>query len=117
MRYTEAKLSGIAEELIFDIDRETVDFRPNYDGSHDEPKVLPAKLPNLLLNGTLGIAVGMATNMPPHNLTEVCDGIVALIENPDIEIDDLVKIIPGPDFPTGGIIYNSERHQAGLRHR
>jgi DNA gyrase subunit A len=106
MRYTEAKLSGIAEELIFDIDRETVDFRPNYDGFHDEPKVLPAKLPNLLLNGTLGIAVGMATNMPPHNLTEVCDGIAALIENPDIEIDDLVKIIPGPDFPTGGIIYN-----------
>jgi DNA gyrase subunit A len=106
MRYTEAKLSGIAEELIFDIDRETVDFRPNYDGSHDEPKVLPAKLPNLLLNGTLGIAVGMATNMPPHNLTEVCDGIAALIENPDIEIDDLVKIIPGPDFPTAGIIYN-----------
>lgn len=106
MRYTEAKLSGIAEELIFDIDRETVDFRPNYDGSHDEPKVLPAKLPNLLLNGTLGIAVGMATNMPPHNLTEVCDGITALIENPDIEIDELVKVIPGPDFPTGGIIYN-----------
>ena len=106
MRYTEAKLSGIAEELIFDIDRETVDFRPNYDGSHDEPKVLPAKLPNLLLNGTLGIAVGMATNMPPHNLTEVCDGIAALIENPEIEIDDLVKIIPGPDFPTAGIIYN-----------
>jgi DNA gyrase subunit A len=106
MRYTEAKLSGIAEELIFDIDRETVDFRPNYDGSHDEPKVLPAKLPNLLLNGTLGIAVGMATNMPPHNLSEVCDGITALIENPDIEIDELVKIIPGPDFPTAGIIYN-----------
>jgi len=106
MRYTEAKLSGIAEELIFDIDRETVDFRPNYDGSHEEPKVLPAKLPNLLLNGTLGIAVGMATNIPPHNLTEVCDAINALIENPDIEIDELVKIIPGPDFPTGGIIYN-----------
>lgn len=105
-RYTEAKLSGIAEELIFDIDRETVDFRPNYDGSHDEPKVLPGKLPNLLLNGTVGIAVGMATNMPPHNLTEVCSGIEALIENPDIEIDELVKIIPGPDFPTGGIIYN-----------
>ncbi len=108
MRYTEAKLSGIAEELIFDIDRETVDFRPNYDGSHEEPKVLPAKLPNLLLNGTLGIAVGMATNMPPHNLTEVCEGIMALIENPDIELDDLVKIIPGPDFPTGGIIYNKQ---------
>ncbi len=106
MRYTEAKLSGIAEELIFDIDRNTVDFRPNYDGSHDEPKVLPAKLPNLILNGTLGIAVGMATNIPPHNLTEVCDGIMALIENPDLDLDELVKIIPGPDFPTGGLIYN-----------
>jgi DNA gyrase subunit A len=106
MRYTEAKLSGIAEELLFDIDRDTVDFRPNYDGSHDEPKVLPSKIPNLLLNGTLGIAVGMATNIPPHNLTEVCDGISALIEDPDISIDDLVKIIPGPDFPTGGIIYD-----------
>ncbi len=106
MRYTEAKLSGIAEEMLFDIDKNTVDFRPNYDGSHQEPKVLPAKLPNLLLNGTLGIAVGMATNIPPHNLTEVCQGIEALIENPDIEIDELVKMIPGPDFPTGGIIYD-----------
>ncbi len=106
MRYTEAKLSGIAEELLFDIDKNTVDFRPNYDGSHDEPKVLPSKIPNLLLNGTLGIAVGMATNIPPHNLTEVCNGISALIEDPDISIDDLVKIIPGPDFPTGGIIYD-----------
>ncbi|MCC6563679.1 DNA gyrase subunit A [Candidatus Uhrbacteria bacterium] len=105
-RYTEAKLSGIAEELLFDIDKNTVDFRPNYDGSHDEPKVLPSKIPNLLLNGTVGIAVGMATNIPPHNLTEVCDGISALIEDPDISIDDLVKIIPGPDFPTGGIIYD-----------
>ncbi|MCK9361416.1 DNA gyrase subunit A [Patescibacteria group bacterium] len=105
-RYTEAKLSGIAEELLFDIDKNTVDFRPNYDGSHDEPKVLPSKIPNLLLNGTVGIAVGMATNIPPHNLTEVCDGISALIADPDISIDDLVKIIPGPDFPTGGIIYD-----------
>ncbi len=112
-RYTEAKLSGIAEELLFDIDKNTVDFRPNYDGSHDEPKVLPSKIPNLLLNGTVGIAVGMATNIPPHNLTEVCDGISALIEDPDISIDDLVKIIPGPDFPTGGIIYDkSEIKQA-----
>jgi DNA gyrase subunit A len=108
MRYTEAKLSGIAEELMFDIDKDTVDFRPNYDGSHDEPKVLPSKLPNLVLNGTLGIAVGMATNIPPHNLTEVCDGISAIIEDPDISIDDLVKIIPGPDFPTGGIIYDKQ---------
>ncbi|MCR4256530.1 MAG: DNA gyrase subunit A [Candidatus Uhrbacteria bacterium] len=105
-RYTEAKLSGIAEELLFDIDKNTVDFRPNYDGSHDEPKVLPSKIPNLLLNGTLGIAVGMATNIPPHNLTEVCNGISAIIEDPEISIEDLVKIIPGPDFPTGGIIYD-----------
>jgi DNA gyrase subunit A len=105
-RYTEAKLSPIAEEMLFDIDKETVDFRPNYDGSHDEPRVLPGKLPNLILNGTLGIAVGMATNIPPHNLTEVCNGIVALIEDGDISIEDLVKIIPGPDFPTGGIIYD-----------
>ncbi|MEK7473565.1 MAG: DNA gyrase subunit A [Patescibacteria group bacterium] len=106
MRYTEAKLSGIAEELLFDIDKSTVDFRPNYDGSHNEPKVLPAMIPNLLLNGTVGIAVGMATNIPPHNLTEICDGISAVIENPEISVDDLVKIIPGPDFPTGGIIYH-----------
>lgn len=105
-RYTEAKLSPIAEEMLFDIDKRTVDFRPNYDGSHDEPRVLPGKLPNLVLNGTLGIAVGMATNIPPHNLTEVCNGIIALIEDADISIEDLVKIIPGPDFPTGGIIYD-----------
>ena len=106
MRYTEAKLTSIAEELLMDIDRETVDFRPNYDGSHQEPKVLPAKLPNLLLNGTLGIAVGMATNIPPHNLTELCDGIAALIENADITIDELMQYVKGPDFPTGGIIYD-----------
>ncbi|MCC7522392.1 DNA gyrase subunit A [Candidatus Uhrbacteria bacterium] len=107
-RYTESKLAAIAEEMLFDIDKNTVDFRPNYDGSHPEPKVLPAKLPYLVLNGTLGIAVGMATNIPPHNLTEVCDGISALIENPDIEMEDLCKIIPGPDFPTGGIIYDKK---------
>lgn len=106
-RYTEAKLAAIAEELLFDIEKDTVDFRPNYDGSHQEPKVLPGRLPNLLLNGTLGIAVGMATNIPPHNLGELCDGITALIEDPDISIDDLVKIVPGPDFPTGGLIYDA----------
>jgi DNA gyrase subunit A len=111
-RYTEAKLTAIAEELLFDIDKETVDFKPNFDGEHDEPKVLPGKLPNLLLNGTIGIAVGMATSIPPHNLTEVCDGISALIENPDISIDDLVKIIPGPDFPTAGIIYDKNEIKA-----
>jgi len=107
-RYTESKLQSIAEEMLFDIDRDTVDFRPNYDGSHKEPKVLPAKLPNLLLNGTLGIAVGMATNIPPHNLRELCAGIVGLIENPDMEMDELSNLIPGPDFPTGGIIYDTQ---------
>lgn len=106
-RYTESKLAPIAEEMLFDIERETVDFRPNYDGSHMEPSVLPAKLPNLLLNGTVGIAVGMATNIPPHNLSELCDATCAVIEDPDISLDELAKIIPGPDFPTGGIIYDT----------
>jgi len=106
MRYTEAKLAGIAEEMLFDIDKNTVDFTPNYDGAHLEPRVLPAKLPNLLINGTQGIAVGMATNIPPHNLGEVIDATVHLIENPEATIDDLLKYIKGPDFPTGGIIYN-----------
>ncbi|MFC1615467.1 DNA gyrase subunit A, partial [Patescibacteria group bacterium] len=106
MRYTEAKLSTISEELLYDIDRDTVNFIPNYDGSQREPTVLPAKLPNLLLNGTMGIAVGMATNIPPHNLTELCEGITYLIDNPTCDINDLMKFIKGPDFPTGGIIYN-----------
>ena len=106
MRYTEAKLSAIAEEMLFDIDKNTVDFIPNYDGAHKEPKVLPAKLPNLLINGAQGIAVGMATTIPPHNLTEIVDGTLHLIDNPDCEIEDLLKFIKGPDFPTGGIIYN-----------
>ncbi len=106
MRYTEAKLHGIAEELMFDIEKDTIDFIPNYDGSHKEPKVMPAKLPNLLLNGTTGIAVGMATNIPPHNLGELIEGILLLIENSDTSISDLMKYIKGPDFPTGGIIYN-----------
>jgi DNA gyrase subunit A len=107
MRYTEAKLSQISEEMLFDIDKNTVDFIPNYDGAHKEPRVLPAKLPNLLINGTQGIAVGMATNVPPHNLGEVIDGVIHLIDNPDCEIEDLIKFIKGPDFPTGGIIYNA----------
>src|SRR3989339_1655909 len=107
MRYTEAKLARISEELLFDIERETVNFIPNYDGSHKEPQVLPARLPNLLLNGTMGIAVGMATNIPPHNLKEICAGIMHLIDNPDCSIDDLTEFIKGPDFPTGGIIYGS----------
>jgi len=108
MRYTEAKLRAIAEELILDIDKNTVDFVPTYDGSYKEPRVLPAKLPNLLLNGSMGIAVGMATNIPPHNLSELCDGVTALIENPKISIEELTEYIKGPDFPTGGIIYNKK---------
>lgn len=106
MRYTEAKMATISEELLFDIEKETVDFSPNFDGSQNEPRVMPAKLPNLLLNGTMGIAVGMATNIPPHNLGELCEAISALIDNPDISIEELVKIVKGPDFPTGGVIYN-----------
>ena len=106
MRYTEAKLNHIAEELLLDIEKETVNFIPNYDGAHKEPQVLPAKLPNLLLNGTMGIAVGMATNIPPHNLSEICDGLIHLIEHPDCDIEDLAQHVKGPDFPTGGIIYD-----------
>jgi len=104
MRYTEARLSQIADEILGDIEKETVKFIPNYDGSLTEPSVLPAKLPNLLINGSSGIAVGMATNIPTHNLSEVCDATIAVIENPDIQIKDLMKIIKGPDFPTAGII-------------
>lgn len=105
MRYTEARMAAVAEELLYDIDKETVDFRPNFDGSQREPVVLPAKLPNLLLNGQMGIAVGMATNIPPHNLGEVVDGIIHLIDNPEATVEDLNKLIKGPDFPTGGVIY------------
>ncbi|HSX41437.1 MAG TPA: DNA gyrase subunit A [Candidatus Saccharimonadales bacterium] len=108
MRYTEARMTRIAEELLFDIEKETVDFRPNYDGSHKEPVVLPAKLPNLLLNGQMGIAVGMATNIPPHNLAELVDGTIHLVDNPESTVEDLMKFIKGPDFPTGGTIYGNE---------
>ena len=103
-RYTEAKLSKIASEMLKEIDKETVDFYPNFDGTLQQPVVLPSRFPNLLVNGSDGIAVGMATNIPPHNLGEVIDGVVALIDNPEIEIEDLIKIIPAPDFPTKGII-------------
>ncbi|OGH60928.1 MAG: DNA gyrase subunit A [Candidatus Magasanikbacteria bacterium RIFCSPHIGHO2_01_FULL_50_8] len=106
MRYTEAKLSKVAEELLYDIDRETVDFMPNYDGVHKEPRVLPGKFPFLLCNGTLGIAVGMATSIPPHNLSEICDATAHLIDNPDCTIEDLMEFVKGPDFPTGGTAYN-----------
>jgi DNA gyrase subunit A len=104
MRYTESRLTKIAQSLLDDLDKDTVDFEPNYDGQEKEPSVLPAKFPNLLVNGAGGIAVGMATNIPPHNLGEVIDACVALIENPALSIDELINIIPGPDFPTGGII-------------
>ncbi|MCE0453760.1 DNA gyrase subunit A [Brevibacillus sp. AF8] len=104
MRYTESRFSKLALELLRDIDKETVDFIPNYDGRKEEPVVLPSRFPNLLLNGASGIAVGMATNIPPHNLTEVIDGVIAMIDNPDITIQDLMKIIKGPDFPTAGEI-------------
>lgn len=106
MRYTEAKMAKVAEDILLDIDKETVEFTDNYDASRQEPTVLPGRIPNLLLNGTLGIAVGMATNIPPHNLVEICEGIEKLIDNPEIDIDELMESIPGPDFPTGGIIYD-----------
>lgn len=106
-RYTEAKLKPIAEEMLFDIEKDTVDFIPNFDGVHKEPVVLPAKLPQLLLNGTMGIAVGMATNIPPHNLNELADAINHLIDNPEASIDELMQFVKGPDFPTGGIMYNT----------
>ncbi|MBU0661325.1 DNA gyrase subunit A [Patescibacteria group bacterium] len=108
MRYTEAKLQKIAEEMLLDIEKKTVDFIENYDGSGSEPRVLPSKLPNLLLNGSMGIAVGMATNIPPHNLSELCAATAHLIDNPEATIDDLMEHLTGPDFPTGGIIYNRE---------
>ena len=103
-RYTECRLTELAEELLADIDRETVDFTPNFDDSTEEPLVLPSRVPNLRVNGSSGIAVGMATNVPPHNLGEVCDALVALIENPELTLDDLMRFIPGPDFPTAGFI-------------
>lgn len=108
MRYTEARLTKAAEAMLEDIEKETVDWQPNYDNSRLEPRVLPAKLPNLLLNGTVGIAVGMATSVPPHNLGEVMDAVAYLAENPDADTRDLMKFIPGPDFPTGGVIYDKQ---------
>jgi DNA gyrase subunit A len=105
MRYTEVRMARIGHELLADLDKETVDFGPNYDGSEQEPLILPAKVPNLLINGSAGIAVGMATNIPPHNLGEVVDACLAVLENPAIDIEDLIKIVPAPDFPTAGLIY------------
>ena len=108
MRYTEARLTTISDELLADIDKNTVEFIPNYDASSEEPRVLPARLPNLLLNGSTGIAVGMATNIPPHNLNEICDAITLLIDNPEATIEDLMEVVTGPDFPTGGTILGRE---------
>lgn len=112
MRYTEAKMAKIAEELLSDIEKDTVEFRDNYDGRMQEPTVLPAKLPNLLLNGQLGIAVGMATNIPPHNLNELVDATVYQIDNEDATLDDLLKFVKGPDFPTAGVVYGKESLRA-----
>jgi DNA gyrase subunit A len=108
MRYTEAKMGRLTEEMLADIEKETVPFRDNYDGTRQEPEVLPAKLPNLLLNGQVGIAVGMATNIPPHNLTEIIDATVTMIDNPEATLDDLLEHVKGPDFPTGGIVYGRD---------
>ncbi len=111
MRYTEARLTGIAAEMLADIDKETVDFEDNYDGTQKQPSVLPAKLPNLLINGSSGIAVGMATNIPPHHLGEIVDATVALIDDPELTSDDLCKYVMGPDFPTGGTIFRFEKQR------
>jgi len=108
MRYTEVRMHRIGEDMLEDIDKETIEFRPNYDGSLEEPSVLPARFPNILVNGSSGIAVGMATNIPTHNLGEICDGIIATLENPDITVEELMQHVKGPDFPTGGILQGKE---------
>jgi DNA gyrase subunit A len=108
MRYTESKMEKLTEELLMDIEKDTVDFTQNYDATRKEPSVLPSKIPNLLLNGTVGIAVGMATNIPPHNLTEIVDATTHLVDNPEATVEDLLKFIRGPDFPTGGLVYDKE---------
>ncbi|MFN7482968.1 MAG: DNA gyrase subunit A [Betaproteobacteria bacterium] len=115
MRYTEIRLAKIAHEMLADIDKETVDFAPNYDGSEQEPTVLPTRLPNLLVNGSAGIAVGMATNIPPHNLCEVVDACLHLLKNPEASVDELMELIPAPDFPTAGIIYGLNGVREGYR--
>jgi DNA gyrase subunit A len=115
MRYTEIRMAKIAHELLADLEKETVDFGPNYDGSEFEPLVLPAKIPNLLINGSSGIAVGMATNIPPHNMDEVVDACLKLLENPDTDIEELIEIVPAPDFPTAGIIYGTVGVKEGYR--
>ncbi|MBM3355045.1 MAG: DNA gyrase subunit A, partial [Betaproteobacteria bacterium] len=115
MRYTEIRMAKIGHELLADIDRQTVDFGPNYDGSEHEPLILPARIPNLLINGSSGIAVGMATSIPPHNLGEVVDACLSLLENPACAIEDLIKLMPAPDFPTAGIVYGIAGVHEGYR--
>ena len=115
MRYTEVRMAEIASELLADLEKETVDFVPNYDGTLKEPSILPTKIPNLLINGSSGIAVGMATNIPPHNVKEVIEGTIALINNPELSVDELMNIIPGPDFPTAGVIHGREGIQEAYR--
>jgi len=115
MRYTEIRMAKVAHEMLADLEKETVDFGPNYDGSEEEPLILPARFPNLLVNGSSGIAVGMATNIPPHNLGEVIDACIAVLGNPDIDIEDLIAIVPAPDFPTRGIIYGTAGVKEGYR--
>jgi len=115
MRYTESRLDQLADEMLRDIEMETVEWMPNFDGSLQEPVVLPSKFPNLLVNGSAGIAVGMATNIPPHNLTEVINGTIRLIDEPEVDIGELIKMIPGPDFPTGGTIMGREGIEAAYR--
>jgi len=115
MRYTECRLDRIAAEMLADIDKETVDFVPNYDGKEKEPSVLPTRIPNLLINGSSGIAVGMATNIPPHNITEVINGALHVLHNPDCSIDELIELIQAPDFPTAGIIYGVSGVHDGYR--
>ncbi|HNA30846.1 MAG TPA: DNA gyrase subunit A, partial [Thiobacillaceae bacterium] len=115
MRYTEIRMAKLAHELLADIDKETVDFGPNYDGSEHEPLILPAKFPNLLVNGSTGIAVGMATNIPPHNMNEIIDACLAVLRDPFIDIEDLIDIVPAPDFPTAGIIYGLTGVKEGYR--
>ncbi|WP_134193173.1 DNA gyrase subunit A [Paraburkholderia rhizosphaerae] len=115
MRYTEIRMAKIGHELLADIDKETVDFQPNYDGSENEPAILPARIPNLLINGSSGIAVGMATNIPPHNLNEIVDACLHLLKNPEATIDELIEIVPAPDFPTAGIIYGVSGVRDGYR--
>src|SRR5438105_7157908 len=126
MRYTEARLSPVAGEMLQDLERDTVDYIDNYDGKYREPLVLPSKFPNLLVNSSDGSAVGMATEIPPHNLREVCDGLIKLIDEPDVTVEQLIDLIPGPDFPTGGVIcgrqgiidgYTTGRGKISLRAR